>query len=109
MSAFAGHCCLQVVQQKSFHWYETERHSHHFKQSLEIQFPYDTIIQLKRFRPDVIVSGELGLRTLQATVYRRLTRASRLVVWATLSAITEQARGLSRTVLRLFLFSPPAS
>jgi glycosyltransferase involved in cell wall biosynthesis len=67
---------------------------------VKIQFPYDTITQLRRFRPDVIVSGELGLRTLQASVYRKLARASRLVVWATLSEVTEEGRGIVRTILR---------
>jgi glycosyltransferase involved in cell wall biosynthesis len=91
---------LQVVLQRSLHWSETQRHSHHFTQSLTIQFPYDTITQLRRFRPDVIISSELGLRTLQAIVYRKLAPASQLVVWATLSEITEQARGIVRTILR---------
>jgi glycosyltransferase involved in cell wall biosynthesis len=100
LSACTGGYGLQVVQQRSLRWRETERHAHGFKQSLDIQFPYDTITQLRRFRPDVIVSGELGLRTLQASVYRKLARASRLVIWATLSEITEQARGMSRTILR---------
>jgi glycosyltransferase involved in cell wall biosynthesis len=91
---------LQVVQQKSVQWRETQRHPHHFAQPLSIQFPYDTIAQLKRFRPDVIVSAELGLRTLQAAVYRQLATASRLVVWAALSEVTEQARGTARHILR---------
>src|SRR5258708_24643147 len=38
---------LQVVLQRSLHWSETQRHSHHFTQSLKIQFPYDTIAQLR--------------------------------------------------------------
>jgi glycosyltransferase involved in cell wall biosynthesis len=91
---------LRVCQQRSVQWRETWRHTHHFTERLAIQFPYDTIAQLKEFRPDVIVSGELGLRTLQATVYRKLPTASRLVVWATLSEVTEQARGRARHILR---------
>jgi hypothetical protein len=91
---------LRVCQQKSLQWRETWRHTHHFTERLAIQFPYDTIAQLKEFRPDVIVSGELGLRTLQAALYRKLLAKSRLVVWATLSEVTEQARGRARHVLR---------
>jgi glycosyltransferase involved in cell wall biosynthesis len=91
---------LRVVQQRSIEWRDTEHHAHRFTQPLQIQFPYDTLTQLKRFRPDVIVSAELGLRTLQAAVYRRFAVASRLVVWAALSEVTEQARGKARQILR---------
>src|ERR1700676_1085322 len=105
LSACTGGYGLRVVQQRSLRWLETERHAHGFNQSLDIQFPYDTISQLRRFRPDVIVSAELGLRTLQASVYRRLARANRLVVWAALSEISEQARGCVRSVLRRVLLS----
>ncbi len=87
VAASAGQ--LQVVLQRSL--------------NLKIQFPYDAITQLRRFRPEVIVSGELGLRTLQASVYRQLAPACRLVIWATLSEISEQARGIVRNILRPIL------
>ena len=64
--------------------------------TLAIHVPYDTIPQLLRFRPQAIVSGELGLRTFQASVFRWIARRSRLVIWATLSEITEQGRGWLR-------------
>jgi glycosyltransferase involved in cell wall biosynthesis len=96
---------LQVVQQKSVQWRETERHPNRFVQPLSIQFPYDTLAQLKRFRPDVIISAELGLRTLQAAAYRQLATASRLVVWAALSETSERARGTIRSALRRVLLS----
>jgi len=91
---------LGIVQQRSVQWHQTSRHTHNFTDRLAIQFPYDTIAQLREFRPDVIVSGELGLRTLQAALYRRLVAKSRLVVWATLSEVTEQTRGQARHILR---------
>ena len=95
-----SHSGLRVLQQRSMQWQETQRHTHHFTDRLAIQFPYDTIAQLRKFRPDVIVSGELGLRTLQVAAYRKVASTSRLVVWATLSEVTEQARGHVRHVLR---------
>jgi glycosyltransferase involved in cell wall biosynthesis len=104
-NACAARDGLNVVQQRSLRWRETERHAHGFEQTLDIQFPYDTITQLRRFGPDVIVCSELGLRTLQASVYRRLARAKRLVVWAAVSEISEQARGCVRSVLRRGLLS----
>ncbi len=40
------------------------------------------------------------MRTLQAAIYRRLNPNSRLIIWATLSDITERGRGLLRNCLR---------
>ena len=68
-----------------------------------IQIPYDTVPQLARSRPDVVVAGELGARTAQAAIYRRLFRRGKLVIWATLSERTEENRGLLRRCLRRIL------
>lgn len=68
-----------------------------------IQIPYDTVPQLARRRPDVVVAGELGARTAQAAIYRRLFRRGKLVIWATLSERTEENRGLLRRCLRRIL------
>jgi glycosyltransferase involved in cell wall biosynthesis len=65
-----------------------------------VHFPYDTLAQLRRFRPDVIISSELGLRTVLAAFYKLLNVHVRLVVWATLSEHTEANRGLMRTLVR---------
>lgn len=75
-------------------------HPHDFTEQLAIQIPYDTYSQLQKFRPDVIVSGELGARTLLATAYRRFYPSTRLVIWATLSEATEQGRGYIRPLFR---------
>jgi len=42
----------------------------------------------------------LGLRTLQAAAYRKVATTSKLVVWATLSEVTEQSRGRVRHIFR---------
>ena len=65
-----------------------------------VHFPYDTLAQLRRFRPDAIISAELGLRTALAAVYKRQHHDVRLVVWATLSERTESSRGLLRSLIR---------
>lgn len=65
-------------------------------------FPLDTIGELARFRPDVVISAELGFRTVSAAVYCTLRRV-RLVIWATLSEASERNRGPIRRMLRRFL------
>jgi glycosyltransferase involved in cell wall biosynthesis len=79
------------------------KHPHKFKERTTIHFPYDTIPQLSHFHPDVIVSCEMGLRTLQAAMYRRASQHSRLVVWATVSEVTEQGRSRLRRWLRTWI------
>jgi glycosyltransferase involved in cell wall biosynthesis len=94
---------LPVQVQRSFafsgHW----RHPHGFSEQLTIHVPVDTIPRLRRFRPEVILSGEMGMRTVQAALYRRFFPESRLVIWAKLSDFSEQGRGRMRHSLRRFL------
>jgi glycosyltransferase involved in cell wall biosynthesis len=91
---------LPVRVQKSLTWRSTWRHPHRFTEPLAIHLPYDTIPQLARFDPDVVISGEMGLRTLQAAAFTSFSRRRRLVLWATLSEVTEQGRGFLRPLLR---------
>lgn len=65
-----------------------------------VHFPYDTLAQLRRFRPDAIISSELGLRTALAAFYKRRYGNVRLVVWATVSEHTENDRGFLRSLIR---------
>lgn len=94
---------LSVTLQRNLPLRSVQRHPHHFTEAQNIDFPYDTLPQLFHFRPDVIISGEIGLRTLQAALFRGIRRRSRLVIWATLSEATEQARGTTRSLLRRVL------
>jgi glycosyltransferase involved in cell wall biosynthesis len=93
---------LDVVVQNSL-TLPTRRRRHGFDQRLFIHFPYDTLVRLVRYDPDVVVSGEFGLRSLQASLYRRLRPRSRLIIWATLSEHTENAWGAVRIALRRFI------
>lgn len=79
------------------------KHPQGFREQLYIHLPYDTLPLLRRYKPDVIISGELGPRTLQAMLYRRLRPHSRVIVWVTLSEHTEQGRGRLRGSLRHWL------
>jgi glycosyltransferase involved in cell wall biosynthesis len=68
-----------------------------------VHFPYDTLAQLRRFRPDAIISSELGWRTVLAAFYKRRHEGVRLIVWATVSEHTESDRGLIRSLIRPWL------
>jgi glycosyltransferase involved in cell wall biosynthesis len=50
-------------------------------QSVEIQLPFGALEALRRFRPDVVVSGELGARTALSALYARLAGLP-LVIWS---------------------------
>ena len=93
---------LDVVMQKTL-TFPVRHRQNGFDQQLFIHFPYDTMARLYRYDPDVVVSGELGLRSLQAALYRRLRPRSRLIIWATLSEYSETGWGGVRAALRRFI------
>jgi glycosyltransferase involved in cell wall biosynthesis len=94
---------LPVRAQRSFCFELEWRHPHSFRELTAVHVPYDTIPRLLGCRPDVIVSGEFGMRTLQASMFRWVRRNTGLVIWATLSEVTEQGRGWVRHLLRRVL------
>jgi hypothetical protein len=65
--------------------------------------PVDTFKQLRALRPDLVISGELGFRTLFAALFCVRHRRPKLIIWATLSDRTELARGALRRALRAWL------
>jgi glycosyltransferase involved in cell wall biosynthesis len=76
------------------------RHPAGFSEQTFVHIPYDTLNQLRRIAPDVMVSAELGLRTAQAVVYRKMARRCRLLVHVDGSEMTELGRGMARNCLR---------
>jgi glycosyltransferase involved in cell wall biosynthesis len=95
---------LDVHVQKNYTISVPWNHPSGFKEKIYIHFPYDTMAQLERFRPDVIISAEFGFRTLNALLYRLLMRrSSRIVIWATISEETEAQRSFVRILLRHFM------
>ncbi len=91
---------LDVRVQRNFTISVPWNHPSGFNETIFVHFPYDTLAQLTRFRPDVLISAEFGFRTLSALIYRHLFRRCRLVVWATISEETEAQRWFVRTALR---------
>ncbi len=79
------------------------RHPAGFSDTTYIHVPLDTFAQLRRLDPDVVVSAELGFRSLFSALYCMRRQRVRLVLWATLSERTERGRGRLRLLLRRWL------
>lgn len=91
---------LDVALQRTITLRKTWKHPNGFAEPIYVHFPVDTIAQLRRFRPDIVLSNEMGFRTLMACMYRKFARGSRLLVVAEISESTERGRGLLRAALR---------
>lgn len=94
---------LDVVVQKTLSFNGRWRHPNGFAEPLYIHLPLDTVQQLRAFRADVVISNEMGFRTLLAIAYRKLHPRSRLIVFLEISIVTEQGRGRLRRLLRNFI------
>ncbi len=65
---------LNLRVQKTITIVRREDHPLGFADKRYLHFPYDTVHCLRRCRPDVVISAELGLRTIQSALFRALTR-----------------------------------
>ena len=91
---------LDVQVQKSLMLRSGWKHRAGFKDQLYVHVPYDTYAQLRRFRPDIVFSYELGFRSFGSALYRRMHSRSRLAICVCVSEHTEVGRGSSRWLLR---------
>jgi hypothetical protein len=66
---------LEVVVQRNVTLRRTWRHPSGFEETVYLHFPWDTLWQSLRYRPDAVVSGEFGFRTLNAVMYKLLSRS----------------------------------
>lgn len=89
---------LDVVVQRSRTLRRTWRHER-FRQAYELHLPWDTLAQLRRFEPDVVLSGELGMRTALSLAYGRAAGVP-VAIWATLTEHLEVSRGRVRRLVR---------
>lgn len=96
---------LDVMVQKSITTHHARTYEEGFTEKFVRHFPYDTLPLLRRYKPDVVVSAQLGFRTIQAAVYRLLNRDCRLVIWADLSEHTEKEVGAAQESMRRVLLS----
>lgn len=91
---------LDVEVQKSVMLRRRWKHQAGFADELYVHVPYDTYGRLRRMRPDLIFSFELGFRSLASALYRRLHSSAQLVYCVCVSEHTEKGRGSSRWLLR---------
>lgn len=94
---------LSVSVQKALTFRKTWRHEQGFSEEVFVHLPYDTLPILWRGRPDVVISAQLGFRTIQAALYRKLHPKSKLIVWTAISEQTEKGLSFIRTLQRRLL------
>ena len=91
---------LRVTVQKCWSYCAQWSHGKGFAEGVWRHFPYDTLWILIRNRPDVVITQQLGFRTLQAVLYRILFRRSRLIIWLGISEHSELGISSWREKLR---------
>jgi glycosyltransferase involved in cell wall biosynthesis len=67
-----------------------------------VHFKLDLLAQLFRIRPEVVISGEFGARTLQAMLYGWLARKP-VIIWSEVTRHTEARTSPLKSALRRFL------
>jgi glycosyltransferase involved in cell wall biosynthesis len=90
---------LRIEVQRSMEFQHLGRHPHGYTEREIVHLPYDTLLRLRRERPDIVVSAEFGARTVQAALYCTAS-STPLVIWATVSESSEKGRGRARRLLR---------
>ncbi len=92
---------VSVIKQKTWTKRKLARHPGGYVEELYVHFPLDTLTQLKRLSPDCVVSLEMGMRSIQSSLYRRLrNRRCRHVLAIYGSERSEAGRGWVRRLVR---------
>ncbi|HOL57778.1 MAG TPA: glycosyltransferase family 4 protein [Spirochaetota bacterium] len=94
---------LNVFKQKCITIDRTHKHPHGFTDEIYIHIPYNTIKELEEYSPDIIISGEMGLRSILSMIYKIFHKNTKYILWATLSEYSELGRGLLRNIIRKWL------
>jgi glycosyltransferase involved in cell wall biosynthesis len=102
----ADHEGVSVTVQKTWTKRKLAKHPGGYTEELFVHLPLDTSWQLKRLKPDCVVSLEMGLRSVGASVYRHVwDRHCRHVLSIYGSERSEAGRGGLRRWLRRRLLS----
>lgn len=94
---------LNVVRQRNITLRSKWKHDVGFEDHLYVHVPWDTFWRLLWQRPRVILSYELGARSIMSALYRSLFRKSRLVLVLNVSEHTEKSWGRWRRLVRPWL------
>ncbi len=81
------------------------KHSAGFDEPNFIHIPTDTVKSLKRLKPDIVFSYEMGMRTVLSSAYRLTHRNVPLVMVGNMADHIENERGLLRRSVRRFIRS----
>ncbi|MFK8113741.1 MAG: glycosyltransferase family 4 protein [Rubripirellula sp.] len=91
---------LEVVVQKTWTITRHPQHPSGYREVNYVHVPLDTLGQLRRLRPDAIVSLELGARTLISLAYRKLNPSCVHVAAVNANQRSESGRGKLRSFVR---------
>jgi glycosyltransferase involved in cell wall biosynthesis len=94
---------LAVEVQRTLTFTVPWKHRQGFTEPRFIHVPIDTLWRLWRLRPSVVISLEMGPRTIQAAIYRLIRPDSRLIIHGGYSEHTEKGRSLAPEWLRRWL------
>ena len=94
---------LDVKLQKTLSITRISKHPEDLDEFRIIHLPVDTVFSLWQYDAEIVISHEMGFRTLLALVYRKIRRKTKLVVWACVTESIENQRGWGRTQLRRLL------
>ena len=93
------HGQLNVVVQKGFRYNKKWKSELGYSEKTVVQIPYDTFFKLRAYRPDIVISSELGIRSLLSAIYCKIYGRP-LVLWLALSEHTESNKKGLRVFLR---------
>ena len=91
---------LNVEVQKNWTYNGNWKHKG-FQEDVYVHFPVDTASQLKRLKPTIVLSYELGLRTLLSSWFRLFNRNVPLVMVGNMSEYIERERGFFPTIVKV--------
>jgi len=94
---------LDVVLLRSLSWNRMEKHPHDFSTPSFVHVPIDSFLRLWKMDPDVVISGQLGFASIVSTLYCAIRKRAALVLWLTLSEVSEAGRGGFRRLIRRWL------
>ena len=96
---------LEIRVQRSINRFRFYHKKHGRWESDDFHMPFDTYQQLTAYQPDLVISGQFGLRTTLSVLYRLRHPHVKLILWATLSCRSEQYRGRLRLFLRRWILN----